>query len=227
MIHPPSATAVKAVIFDVYHTLLAVEDGPTETAGRWDSLWTGFFSAPPPFSLTSFDAACRDAGDGAHARRRAEGRLWPEVDWRAVACEAAPALSGLERASLDAFLFGHARLQRTTRAMPGAAAFLTGLKRRGILTGIASNAQRYTLDELAAAGLPATGFARELCFWSFQQGFSKPDPAVFFWLSQRLAMRGISPEETLMIGDRLDNDVQPAKAAGWQTWHFQKAWPKA
>jgi FMN phosphatase YigB (HAD superfamily) len=28
-----------------------------------------------------------------------------------------------------------------------------------------------------------------------------------------------------MIGDRLDNDIEPARAAGWQVWHFQGPWP--
>jgi FMN phosphatase YigB (HAD superfamily) len=34
----------------------------------------------------------------------------------------------------------------------------------------------------------------------------------------RLAARGICPGEILMIGDRLDNDIAPARAQGWQAW---------
>jgi len=37
-------------------------------------------------------------------------------------------------------------------------------------------------------------------------------------LTARLEARGISPTETLMVGDRLDNDIEPARAFGWHTW---------
>ena len=26
-----------------------------------------------------------------------------------------------------------------------------------------------------------------------------------------------------MVGDRLDNDLEPARAQGWQTWHLTNA----
>ena len=175
--------------------------------------------------LAEFDEACRAAVAQDHAPRKAAGDRWPEVDWRKVACRAAGGLSGLAPGALDDFLFRHAQLQRTTQAMPGGRSFLASLRQQEILTGIASNAQRYTFDELAAVGLPVDQFEPDLCFWSFEQGFSKPDPAVFSLLNERLAARGILPEETLMIGDRLDNDIEPARAAGWQVWHFQGSWP--
>ena len=35
-----------------------------------------------------------------------------------------------------------------------------------------------------------------------------------------LEARGISPGEALMVGDRLDNDIDPARAFGWQTWQL-------
>ena len=218
--------SVKAVIFDVYHTLLAVEPGPVDAAERWVDLWRDWLGTDPAQSLSQFDQACRELVTADHARRKAEGTLQPEVDWREIARLAAPVLSKLTKSRMDGFLFGHAGLQRTTCAMPGAADFLERLRSGGIPAGIASNAQRYTLDEMSSAGIPPSAFAEGLCFWSFEQGFSKPDPAVFAWLTQRLAARGIFPEETLMIGDRWDNDVAPARAAGWQTWHFQGIWPE-
>jgi HAD superfamily hydrolase (TIGR01509 family) len=220
-------SAVKAVIFDVYHTLLAVQPGPppTEAEARWQALWPSAGLGPAPVSHTEFDAACRRAIADDHAPRKAAGVQFPEVDWLSIACRAAPALSGMTMEALEAFLTEHAKLQRTATAMPGAAAFVEGLQHRGILTGIASNAQAYTLAELRAAGLDPDTFPEEFCFWSFRQGFSKPDPGVFQFLTQRLAAHGVKPEEILMIGDRLDNDIAPAQAAGWQTWHFQGTWP--
>jgi FMN phosphatase YigB (HAD superfamily) len=105
-----------------------------------------------------------------------------------------------------------------------AAATLAWLRRQGIPLGIASNSQAYTLRELeealAAHGLSLEAFSSDLCFWSFRQGFSKPDPHVFHSLTHRLAIRGIPPSGILMVGDRLDNDIQPARAFDWQTWQI-------
>ena len=78
-------------------------------------------------------------------------------------------------------------------------------------------------EALAAHGLGLDLFDRDLCFWSFEHGFSKPDPHVFQILTARLAARGIRPAETLMVGDRLDNDIEPAQAHGWQTWQLGPA----
>jgi FMN phosphatase YigB (HAD superfamily) len=90
---------------------------------------------------------------------------------------------------------------------------------------LASNAQAYTLRELDAAldgsGLSRAIFEPDLCFFSFAHGFSKPDPHVFRLLTARLRARGIPPHETLMVGDRLDNDIAPARTQGWQTWQLK------
>ena len=73
------------------------------------------------------------------------------------------------------------------------------------------------------ATLSADLFHPALRFFSFEHGFSKPDPHVFQLLTARLGALGIAPEETLMVGDRLDNDIVPARAFGWQTWRVQTA----
>ena len=113
---------------------------------------------------------------------------------------------------------------RTLRLADGAAECLRELNAKGVLLGIASNSQAYTLRELETAlqgaGLNLSTFDRDVRFWSFENGFSKPDPHVFRILTARLEARGFSPAETLMVGDRLDNDIEPARAFGWQTWHL-------
>jgi putative hydrolase of the HAD superfamily len=215
---------VRAVIFDVYHTLLGVSRGPLDAEAGWVDIWAGFFQTPPPLTLAEFDGKCRQIIQVDHASRRLSGERWPEVDWPSVAAQAESALAGLQE-RLPAFLQAHARLQRTTWAMPGALAFLDHLQQRGLPLGIASNAQAYTFGELQDAGISPGRFPDEYCFWSFQHGFSKPDPRVFLQLITQLALRGIAPSEILMIGDRPDNDIAPARAAGWQAWHFQGKWP--
>jgi putative hydrolase of the HAD superfamily len=71
---------------------------------------------------------------------------------------------------------------------------------------------------LADGGLNINIFDRDLCFWSYQHGFSKPDAHVFQFLRLRLEERGINPVEVLMVGDRPDNDIDPARKHGFQTW---------
>ena len=116
------------------------------------------------------------------------------------------------------------QIGRTLRLADGAADCLRQLNDNGILLGIASNSQAYTLREfsgaLQAVGFNLSNFDRDVRFWSFENGFSKPDPHVFRILTARLEARGIGPAETLMVGDRLDNDIEPARAHGWQAWHL-------
>ena len=138
--------------------------------------------------------------------------------------EVIPDLARLSAPKLEDFLLRQMQIGRTLRLAEGAAGCLRELHDRGILLGIVSNSQAYTLHELSSAlqsvGFNLSSFDRDVCFWSFENGFSKPDPHVFRILTARLEARGISPAETLMVGDRLDNDIKPARAHGWQTWHL-------
>ena len=53
-----------------------------------------------------------------------------------------------------------------------------------------------------------------ICLSSAEEGLEKPDPAIFEFA---LSRAGCAPRQAVMIGDRLDNDVRPAKRLGWQT----------
>src|SRR5437868_3323302 len=59
----------------------------------------------------------------------------------------------------------------------------------------------------------------EVVAFSEELGVSKPDPALF---RHALAIAGVAPAQTLMVGDRLDNDIAPAAALGmataWVRW---------
>lgn len=81
---------------------------------------------------------------------------------------------------------------------------------------------RYPLGLIANQG---PGLSQRLCAFgiqscfsvvvsSFDVGIKKPDPAIF-----RLALdrAGVRADEAVMIGDRLDNDIFPAKALGMKT----------
>jgi HAD superfamily hydrolase (TIGR01509 family) len=83
-------------------------------------------------------------------------------------------------------------------------------------------AQRYRLGVLAnqpeatRAALERDGIARFIDLWvvSDEVGLEKPDPRIFAYA---LAKAGCEPGEAAYVGDRLDNDVRPAKQAGFRT----------
>jgi len=216
----------RALLFDIYKTLLEVAPAPADAPARWRELCAAH-RCDDASDLDAFARATREVIDREHAAARIAGVAHPEIYWPCVAVAAMPALGALDGAALDDFLFHHAQLQRTVRLMPGAAEALRGFQCGGFIFGIASNSQPYTLRELDAAlgghGLERGMFCGDLTFLSFEAGFSKPDPHVFRWLRARLAARGIRAEEAMMIGDRLDNDIEPSRAQGFQTWHLTPA----
>lgn len=216
---------LRAVIFDVYATILEVTPPPSHAEDLWRELFAETLSAKPPLTRTQFSVATEQVIARLHAEARTQGIPWPEILWPRVVVEVLPDLASLPAGQLDDFLLRQMQMGRTLRLAEGAAECLGWLKNTGRLLGIASNSQAYTLRELQQAlssvGLDLSIFERDLCFWSFEHGFSKPDPHVFRILSARLEARSLRRGEVLMVGDRLDNDVAPARTQGWRTWLLQ------
>lgn len=215
---------IRAVLFDVYGTLLRVGSPPADAEAQWDRLFRDFFGTPPSLSRLEFSVGCNQVIARRHGAARARGIAQPEVSWPAVVTEALPRFAHLQPAQQELFILRQMQTGRTITLQHGAGAVLTFLRQCGCLLGIASNSQAYTLRELrehlAPVGLSLELFDRDVCFWSFAHGFSKPDPHVFQMLTARLGARGITPGEILMVGDRLDNDIEPARAFAWRTWQL-------
>lgn len=77
--------------------------------------------------------------------------------------------------------------------------------------GIIANQPPGTASRLSQYGL--LPFI-DLVVSSAEEGVSKPDPAIFEIALQR---GGCRPEQAVMIGDRIDNDILPAKRIGIHT----------
>ena len=56
---------------------------------------------------------------------------------------------------------------------------------------------------------------------SFEAGVKKPDPRIF---KMALAQAQCLPENAVMTGDRLDNDIYPAKKLGMSTIWIRQGW---
>ncbi len=89
---------------------------------------------------------------------------------------------------------------------PDAAACLSALARAGLTLGLAGNQPAGAERALQALGLPV-GFVAASARW----GVEKPAPEFF---ARVVAAAGVAAEEIAYVGDRLDNDVLPARAAG-------------
>lgn len=215
---------IRAAIFDLYGTLLEVGPPPPDAEACWIGLWQDTLRIEPRLTRLNFSVACSRLIAQQHEASRARGILHPEILWPEIVRQVVPELTRVSKEDQDRFILGQIRTGHTTRLSHQAAEVLRQLRRKGCVLGIASNAQAHTLRELQEAlaehQLTVDLFEADLCFWSFQHGFSKPDPHAFQILSVRLEARGISREQILGVGDRLDNDVEPARAHGWQTWHL-------
>lgn len=218
---------VRAIIFDIYGTLLEVGPPPPDAEKMWRELGRETFGIEPRLRLSQFKTACDKVIAREHAAARAAGVAFPEVYWPDVVGEVLPEFLRLQAEVRRAFMRGHARLTHTVQLFRRAAGVLRHLYERDVLLGFASNSQPYTLPELEAefapVGLSVGIFHPSLRFLSFEHGFSKPDPHVFRLLAARLCLFGITTGEALVVGDRLDNDIDPARAQGFKTWQLAAA----
>jgi putative hydrolase of the HAD superfamily len=85
---------------------------------------------------------------------------------------------------------------------------LRRLNDRGLKLGIVANQPQAACERLARAGISDLFAYQGLSGFT---GFSKPDPRAFRAAAEAL---GMTPPDCVMVGDRIDNDIAPAKALG-------------
>jgi FMN phosphatase YigB (HAD superfamily) len=97
---------------------------------------------------------------------------------------------------------------------PDAIACLEAVRDLGLVVGLAGN-QSASLEEWArCAGLPV-----DVVTGSASLGVRKPDPAFFAAIVEA---SGCLASEVAYVGDRADNDVTPAAAAGLVAIHLRR-----
>ncbi|MEM2974438.1 MAG: HAD-IA family hydrolase [Candidatus Micrarchaeia archaeon] len=105
-------------------------------------------------------------------------------------------------------LESHARLFRHTIPM------LRRLRKQGYMIGIISNTSIFAIDHIKKTKL--LDYV-DYPLFSYMVGAIKPDPRIFNEMLRRAKVR---PEEALMIGDKLDDDIRPARKLGINSIHF-------
>lgn len=105
---------------------------------------------------------------------------------------------------------------------PDALDCLRALAADGYRLGVAANQPAATAAVIEALGIPL-----DLVGMSADWGVHKPDPAFFERIARELAL---PPAEIAYVGDRVDNDVRPARAAGMTSVFLRRgpwAWIQA
>ena len=115
-----------------------------------------------------------------------------------------------------------------TDLYPDAVPCLQSLKAAGLIVGVAGNQP----PDVSEALFSSCGVLLDVVASSAAWGVEKPSPEFF---ARLVAEAGVLASEIAYVGDRVDNDVLPAKAAGMMTvfirrgpWgHIHADWPEA
>jgi putative hydrolase of the HAD superfamily len=211
---------VRAVVFDIYGTLLAASRGEVGSDAETSRSPTDFDpeeyidsadEGPATHALTQAGyhppAGCgpralqlyREAIAESHAEDRALGVAHPEVDilavWEVVLRRLAS--EGLIEEALSPWRLVTTALEfelRTNKVwpMPGAREALAALQQEGALLGIVSNAQFYTPLMLEALfEAPLEELGFSAQIWSYREREAKPSPRLFRTLFERFSERGV------------------------------------
>jgi HAD superfamily hydrolase (TIGR01549 family) len=182
---------IKWVFFDVGYTLVSEEDGARE---RIDQI----------VEILKHRGIARSADEVRSAFEQAV-RDYSTMPIRTVASLLAPNEPDVE------FLAKETTWRKELdRPFPAATETLRRIRQR-FHVGVIANQSAGTMARLTSYGW---GDLIELCISSTEEKLTKPDPAIF-----RLALdrAGCRADEAVMVGDRLDNDITPAKSVGMAT----------
>lgn len=229
--HLEPIRGIRAILFDVYGTLLVSVSGDIGSAEDDPG------GAEAAFRAAAGDAGLSVAGDAPldvqarwrsavrarHTERRAHGVEHPEIDVRDAwteLCREWAIERRLERApepdAIERLALSYECRTNPVWPMPGFPRIIADLRPR-MRVGIVSNAQFYTpilLEELGRSPLDRLGVEPDLCAWSFEHGVAKPSPALLGKLVERLFRDGIRPHEIAVVGNDASKDIAPARWLG-------------
>ena len=110
-------------------------------------------------------------------------------------------------------LYTRGRL-RSAKLFPGVGETLASLRESYVITVVTEGNGRLQREQIENLGLERL---LHNVVVSQEAGLHKPDPALY---SHALATAGLNPAQSVMVGDRIDWDLIPAKSLGMRTVFF-------
>jgi FMN phosphatase YigB (HAD superfamily) len=206
---------IRAVLLDLDNTLLINPDAAFASAflQRIDS----FF-----MEQTQYDGASRVIRQMMKAF--AEPRAGTQSNWMLARDLFATALNTdstqIERLFATFYASVYPKLENCTRLITGADDLVRRLRAMNLTVVIATN-PIYPADairqRMAWASLPDDNDLYALITTAEVMHFAKPDAAYY---AEIIARVGVEPEDVLMVGDSLRNDILPAQVIGLHTFHI-------
>ncbi len=222
--------SLKAIIFDIYGTLVISGTGDisiAQTIDRESELRKTLtqFSIPLPSAETRLIDSFFEIIQDDHTQSKAAGHPYPEVDileiWKQFF--QTKQLPEQDTPTLKQIAITFECAVNPVWPMPALVETLETLKSKDITLGIVSNAQFYTpimLEAFTGKSLDQLGFDDSLSIWSYQERLGKPSVELFEKLTAQLATQGITPKQTLYVGNDMLNDIWTAHQAGLKTCLF-------
>jgi putative hydrolase of the HAD superfamily len=224
---PTDATAeinelagIRCVAFDVYGTLLVSTAGEIGTAVDSPQESGPFAVVANALGLSREHAPTvaetfHERIAAHHERGRKRGISHPEVDICTIWREVMAHIDVHNPIYPEFAAITYELAANPVWPMPGAGTLLSSLAEGEIRIALVSNAQFYTpliLEELL--GEFRTGLTIKPRVWSYEIGEAKPSPYPFVSLVSQLSAEGISPGETLYVGNDMLNDIVAAQDQG-------------
>ncbi len=236
---------IKAIIFDIYGTLLVSASGDIEQAEiSGNNLKTALKEAGYVFTDAGMENDDKLTADllarfvklihKHQDSHRNNGKPFPEVDIRKVWEDLVDfaltqKILKIEKASDPVKLtFIFELLSNQVWPMPGMKDIISYLNKKGYPLGIVSNAQFYTpvmmnffLSDKISSDENIRYFQPELSVFSYKLLKAKPDKSIFDSVLKNLESKyGIRPEESVFVGNDMYKDIYTANASGMKTIFF-------
>lgn len=219
-----SIAPVKAVLFDIYGTLLISASGEVGTTidrldrpRQIDQLLQRFKIKR---SAQNLENELTAAIVHIHAQMKSKGIEYPEIViesvWESI-------LHWRDTEKIKAFALEYELTVNPVWPMPHLQKVLKALAAMPVLLGIISNAQFYTpliLETLAGGSLGSLGFDPDLICFSYRYQQAKPSLYLFERVAQNLAKKKVDPPNVIYIGNDMRNDILPAQKIGFTTALF-------
>jgi putative hydrolase of the HAD superfamily len=230
---------IKAVLFDIYGTLIISASGDIMQASYNAPMFSdalngsGFLVRAGEGELMQMQMIFENEVKNGKESAKANGIPFPELDivkiWQQVLeiCESKGLIEFTQHSDIKLYTILFELKSNQVWPMPGMKGVVQALKQKGYPLGIVSNAQFYTpvimnyfLHDIISSAEDIEGFEPELSIYSYKILRGKPDTFIYEQLLHPLKERGWSPKDVLFVGNDMLKDIYAASQLGFKTCFF-------